>query len=71
LQNVLRGKNNFGLAVDAGFDINQYMKIGARYYWSATNAVETEANSYNFITAKNSNTVIELSVAFSIEKMFD
>jgi hypothetical protein len=71
LQNVLRGKNNFGLAVDAAFDLGQYMKFGARYYWSGTNAVETQANSYNFITAKNNNTVIELSVAFSIERMFD
>lgn len=71
LQNVLRGKNNFGLAVDAGFDVNQYVKIGARYYYSATNTVETQANSYNFITAKNNNTVIELSVAVSVEKLFD
>jgi hypothetical protein len=71
LQNVLRGKNNFGLAVDVGFDLNKYIKFGARYYLSATNTVETQANSYNFITAKNNNSVIELSVAFSVERMFD
>jgi len=71
LQNVLRGKNNFGLAVDFAFDLNKYLKFGARYYWSATNAVETQANSYNFITAKNNNSVIELSVAFSVERMFE
>lgn len=71
LQNVLRGKNNFGLAVDAAWDINSYMKIGARYYWSATNAVETQANSYNFITAKNANTAIEASLAISLETLFE
>jgi len=70
LRNVLRGKNNFGLAVDAAWDINDYVKIGGRYYWSATNAVETQANSYNFIPKKNTNTVWELSVAWSLESMF-
>jgi hypothetical protein len=71
LQNVLRGKNNFGVALDAAWDMNQYVKIGGRYYWSATNAVETQANSYNFITAKNNNTVFEFSVAVSLQSLFD
>lgn len=70
LKNVLRGKNNFGLALDAGYDINNVLKIGARYYWSATNTVETQANPYNFITAKNANTVFELSVAVNFETLF-
>jgi hypothetical protein len=71
LQNVLRGKNNFGLAVDASWDVTDYVKVGGRYYWSATNAVETQANSYNFITAKNANTVVEFSVAVSLETLFE
>ena len=71
LQNVLRGKNNFGLALDIGYDINNVVKIGGRYYWSATNSVETQANSYNFITAKNTNTVWELSVAVNFDSLFD
>lgn len=71
LQNVLRGKNNFGLAVDAAFDLNYFLKLGARWYYSATNTVETQANSYNFITAKNNNTVMELSVAFGLDQLFD
>ena len=71
LQNVLRGKNNFGLALDAGYDVHKMVKIGARYYWSGTNTVETQANSYNFITAKNTNTVWELSVAFNFGDLFD
>jgi hypothetical protein len=71
LQNVLRGKNNFGLAVDASWDITDNVKIGGRYYWSATNAVETQANSYNFITAKNANTVFEFSLGVSIETLFE
>ena len=71
LRNVLRGKNNFGLALDAAIDVNKYVKIGARYYWSATNTVETQANSYNFITAKNTNSVIELSVAIGFETFFE
>lgn len=70
LKNVLRGKNNFGLALDAGYDINNVLKIGARYYWSATNTVETQANPYNFITAKNANTVFEFSVAVNFETLF-
>jgi hypothetical protein len=70
LQNVLRGKNNFGVAVDAAWDMNDYLKIGGRYYYSATNTVETQANSYNFITAKNNNTVFEFSVAVSLETLF-
>jgi len=70
LKNVLRGKNNFGLALDAGYDINNVVKIGARYYWSATNTVETQANPYNFITAKNANTVFEFSVAVNFETLF-
>jgi hypothetical protein len=71
LQNVLRGKNNFGLAVDAAWDITDYIKIGGRYYLSVTNAVETQANSYNFITAKNANTTFEFSVAVSLETLFE
>ena len=71
LRNVLLGKNNFGLALDLGFDINKLVKIGGRYYWSATNTVETQANSYNFIAAKNINTVWELSVAVSFSTLFD
>ncbi len=70
LKNVLRGKNNFGLALDAGYDINNVLKIGARYYWSATNTVETQANPYNFITGKNANTVFEFSVAVNFETLF-
>ena len=70
LRNVLRGKNNFGLCVDATYDVLEYLKVGARYYWSATNTVETQANSYNFITAKNTNTVIEFSVSFGMERLF-
>ncbi len=70
LKNVLRGKNNFGLALDAGYDINNVIKIGARYYWSATNTVETQANPYNFITAKNANTVWEFSIAVNFETLF-
>ena len=70
LRNVLRGKNNFGLAVDAAYDINKAIKISGRYYWSATSTVETQANSYNFITAKNNNSVFEFSVGVSLESMF-
>lgn len=71
LRNVLLGKNNFGLAVDLGYTIGSLVKLGARYYWSATNAVETEANSYNFIAVKNTNTVYELSVAINFANFFD
>jgi hypothetical protein len=71
LRNVLMGKNNFGLAVDAAVDIGSLLKVGVRYYWSATNTVETEANSYNFIAAKNTNTVYELSVAINFANLFD
>ena len=71
LRNVLLGRNNFGLAVDIGYNIGSLVKIGARYYWSATNTVETEANSYNFIAAKNTNTVYELSVAINFANFFD
>lgn len=70
LKNVLRGKNNFGLAVDAAYDITSYLKVGARYYWSGTSVVETQANSYNFIPFKTTNTMYELSLAFSLESMF-
>jgi hypothetical protein len=70
LRNVLRGKNNFGLALDAGYDINNIIKIGGRWYWSATNAVETQANPYNFIPAKNANTVWEFSIAINFEPLF-
>jgi hypothetical protein len=71
LRNVLTGKNNFGLALDLGYDINNWIKVGGRYYWSATNAVETQANSYNFISVKNTNTVWELSVAINVESLFN
>lgn len=71
LRNVLRGKNNFGLAIDAAYDINSIMKIGGRWYWNATNAVETQANSYNFITAKNTNTAFEFSIAVNFESLFE
>jgi len=71
LRNVLRGKNNFGLALDAAYDISDMVKVGGRWYWSATNTVETQANSYNFITAKNTNTVWELSVAVNFESLFE
>jgi hypothetical protein len=71
LRNVLLGRNNFGLAVDIGYNIGSLVKVGARYYWSATNAVETEANSYNFIAVKNTNTVYELSVAINFANFFD
>ena len=70
LRNVLRGKNNFGLALDATYDITPIVKIGGRYYWSATNSVETQANSYNFIPAKNANTLFEFSVAVNFESLF-
>ena len=70
LRNVLRGKNNFGLALDLGYDINSVVKIGGRWYWSGTNAVETQSNSYNFIPAKNANTVWEFSVAVNFESLF-
>lgn len=71
LRNVLRGKNNFGVAIDLAYDINNAIKIGGRYYWSGTSAVETEANSYNFITVKNNNTVWELSVALNCDYLFN
>lgn len=71
LRNVLLGRNNFGLAVDVAYNIGTLIKVGARYYYSATNAVETEANSYNFIAAKNTNTVYELSVAVNFENLFE
>jgi outer membrane protein with beta-barrel domain len=71
LRNVLTGKNNFGLALDLGVDLNNWVKIGGRYYWSTTNTVETQANSYNFISTKNSNTVWELSVAVNVESLFN
>jgi len=71
LRNVLRGKNNFGLALDAAWDLTNAIKIGGRWYWSATNTVETQANSYNFIPAKNTNTVFEFSVAVSMQSLFD
>jgi hypothetical protein len=71
LRNVLTGKNNFGLALDLGFDLNNVVKIGGRYYWSTTNTVETQANSYNFISIKNANTVWELSVAVNVESLFN
>ncbi|MFT3822794.1 MAG: outer membrane beta-barrel protein [Chitinophagaceae bacterium] len=70
LRNVLRGKNNFGVAIDLAWDINNAIKVGGRYYWSGTNAVETEANSYNFITVKNNNTVWEFSVALNCDYLF-
>lgn len=70
LRNVLRGKNNFGVALDAAYDINDVIKIGGRWYWSSTNTVETQANSYNFIPAKNANTVWEFTVAVAFESLF-
>src|SRR5258707_1740101 len=69
LRNVLLGKNNFGLAVDMEYEITQLVKVGGRYYWSGTNTVETQANSYNFIAVKNSNTVWELTVAVSLSTL--
>jgi hypothetical protein len=71
LRNVLLGRNNFGLALDIGYNIGSLVKVGARYYWSATNAVETQANSYNFVAVKNTNTVYELSVAINFANFFD
>jgi hypothetical protein len=71
LRNVLTGKHNFGLALDLGYDINNWIKVGGRYYYNATNAVETQANSYNFISVKNTNTVWELSVAVNVESLFN
>ncbi len=71
LRNVLLGKNNFGLALDAGYNIGSLVKVGARYYYSVTNAVETEANSYNFIAVKNINTVYEVSVSINFANFFD
>ncbi len=71
LRNVLTGKNNFGLALDLGYDITNVIKVGGRYYWSGTSAVETQANSYNFIATKNTNTVWELSVAINVESLFN
>lgn len=71
LRNVLMGKNNFGLAVDLAYDIGNLIKVNARYYWSATNTVETEANSYNFIAVKNTNTVYELSVGINFSTLFE
>lgn len=70
LRNVLRGKNNFGLALDIAWDIKDLVKIGGRYYWSGTNTVETQSNPYNFIPAKNANTVFEFSVAVNFDSMF-
>jgi hypothetical protein len=70
LRNVLRGKNNFGLALDASWDVNEILKIGGRWYWSSTNSVETQSNSYNFIPAKNANTMWEFSVAVNFETLF-
>lgn len=71
LRNVLNGKNNFGLALDLGVDLNNWIKIGGRHYHSITNVVETQANSYNFISTKNSNTIWELSVAVNVESLFN
>jgi hypothetical protein len=71
LRNVLRGKNNFGLAVDAAYDVIPFLKVGGRWYWSGTNTVETQANSYNFIPYKNTNTVWELSIAMNFDLLFD
>ena len=71
LRNVLLGKNNFGLAIDVAYKFGKLLRVGARYYYSATNAVETEANSYNFIAAKNINTVYELSVAVNFANLFE
>ncbi|NII27576.1 PorT family protein [Pseudoflavitalea sp. X16] len=71
LRNVLRGKNNFGVAVDASWMIKDAVKINGRFYWSATSAVETQANSYNFIATKNNNSVWELSVGFNMSSFFE
>jgi hypothetical protein len=71
LRNVLRGKNNFGLAVDASWLIKDAVKVNGRFYWSATSAVETQANSYNFIATKNNNTVFEFSVGFNMSSFFE
>ncbi len=71
LRNVLLGKNNFGGAVDIGVDLGKWIKLGGRFYWSGTNTVETQANSYNFIAAKNTNMVYEFSIAVNLVSLFE
>lgn len=65
LRNVLKGKNNFGLNFHLGYDfVGAGLNLEFQYYYGLTDIVQTEANAYNFIENKNTNTTIQFTLGW-------
>jgi hypothetical protein len=64
LRNVLKGKNIFGPSVGLGYKLNSGFIVDARVFIGITDVVETQANSYNFIENKNTNTAFQITFGY-------
>lgn len=65
LRNVLKGKNDFGFVCGLGYEFRKFgLTVDARYQLTLTDAVETQANSYNFIENKNTKTSFQFSIGW-------
>ena len=65
LRNVLKGKNNFGVNFHLGYDfVGAGLNLEFQYYYGLTDIVQTEANAYNFIENKNTNTTIQFNLSW-------
>lgn len=65
LRNVLKGKNNFGVNFQLGYEfVGIGLNLELRYHYGLTDNVQTETNAYNFIENKNTNNAIQFTLSW-------
>ena len=65
LREVLKGASDFVAVGGVGFEYDRFI-IEARYNLGLKDAIETQANGYNFIENKNSASSIQISLGYAI-----
>ncbi|MFT3932825.1 MAG: outer membrane beta-barrel protein [Chitinophagaceae bacterium] len=69
IRNVIKGGTNAGACFAAGFEFPDCgVAIDFRYYFSLTDVVKTQANSYNFIETTNTNKVLQFTISYDFSK---
>lgn len=65
LRNVIKGKTDFALALNLGYEFENGLMIDARYNLGLTDMIETQVNGYKFIENSNKSSVIMLTVGYA------
>lgn len=65
MRDVLKGRNNFSLAISMGYEFVNGITLDIRYYQGLSDVMVTEVNNFNFIENQNTSRVFQFTLGYA------